>query len=238
VQRACEAISKKLRVRHNQKPFDLIHCHDWHSIPAGTEAARSLGLPLVLSLHSTEYERARGHDAQTVSEQISAWERDGAAAARLVIVPLSSTRHQLISLYGVSSDKVVIIPDVLEEPQARLPDPTEHKRTIGFNPDWPLALFAGEISHAAGADILVDALLTVCRDHHQVQLVLAGEGPLKAELERRIGHAALGHRCRFVGDLAAEAFEGVLAACDFVVIPARTWQDEGLAQKGFPVRYG
>ena len=63
-----------------------------------------------------------------------------------------------------------------------------------------------------------------------MQFVFAGEGPLKDELQGRAWHTGLAHRCRFLGDISADWFERILVASDFVVIPARTWQDEGLAQ--------
>ncbi len=44
------------------------------------------------------------------------------------------------------------------------------------------------------------------------------------------------NRCRFPGHLSRKAFESVLMTSDFVVIPARSWQDEGLAQMA--IEYG
>jgi glycosyltransferase involved in cell wall biosynthesis len=110
-------------------------------------------------------------------------------------------------------------------------DPAEAKRSMGLNPDWPVVLFAGEISHATGADLLMDALINVCRDHGQVQFAFVGDGPLRNEIEGRAWNAGLGHRCRFLGDVPSNQFDDLMIGCDSVCIPARTWQDEGLAQK-------
>jgi glycogen(starch) synthase len=225
-----DATSEALATRHQERPFDLVHCHDWHSVPAGVKASETLGLPLVLSLHSTEFERSRGPEMKEEAVTIQAWEKQGTDAAALVIVPHSSTRQQVLSLYDAAPEKVVIIPDVLEEQQTKLPGPVEEKQNLGLGPDTPVVLFSGEISHAAGADLLLEALITVCHENHQVHFLFAGEGPLKGELENRAQHAGLAHRCWFLGDVSAYRFERLLVACDFVVIPARTWQDEGLAQ--------
>jgi glycosyltransferase involved in cell wall biosynthesis len=137
----------------------------------------------------------------------------------------------VIKMYGAQSEKVVIMPYALTEgsPDNSL-NPSEVRRWFGLNHDAPVVLFSGEISHASGADLLVDALPTVCRKNSAAQFVFAGQGPLKGELEDRTWHAGIGHRCRFVGDVSREIFEALLAASDFVVIPARTWQDQGLAQ--------
>jgi glycosyltransferase involved in cell wall biosynthesis len=225
-----EAVFAQIAAHHRQKPFDLVHCHDWHAVPAGLKAAEHLGLPLVLSLHSTEYERPRDAEMQDEADMIHRWEKKGIDTAGLVIVPHSSTRQQIISLYEADADKVVIIPDIFEEQPVAFPDPSREKRNLHLNPEWPVVLFAGEISHAAGADLLMDALIVVCNEKHEVQFVFAGEGPLKDELQGRAWHTGLAHRCRFLGDISADWFERILVASDFVVIPARTWQDEGLAQ--------
>ena len=65
-----------------------------------------------------------------------------------------------------------------------------------------------------------------------VRLVLVGEGPLRAELESRAQHGGFAHACRFLGDLPAEAFAELFAACDAVAIPARGAQNPMLAEHG------
>ena len=225
-----QQIREEIVAAHRRKPFHLIHCHDWYSSMAGIDASRSLHIPLILSLHSTEYERMQGREMDELSSAICDEEREGVHLASMVIVPHSSTREQTIDLYGCPAERVLIIPDVIQEkPGGGHAGSPDMKRLLGLRPEAPVVLFAGEISHAAGADLLADALPTVCRNHHSAHFVFAGDGPLKGELEARVRHAGIGHRCRFLGDVSRETFESLLDACDFVVIPARTWQDEGLA---------
>ena len=231
VEEISESLAGQICTSHRRKPFHLIHCHDWYSFPAGAAAAETLHIPVILSLHSTEHERLQGNEMDDLSSAICEKEKEAVLRAALVIVPHSSTRRQVIDLYGGAPDKVVIVPDVLTSRTGGAPrEPSEVKGRFGLNREAPMVFFAGEISHAAGADLLVDAMQTVCRNHPSAQLVLAGDGPLKGELEARVGRAGIGHRCRFLGDVPRETFEALLAASDFVVIPARTWQDEGLAQ--------
>jgi hypothetical protein len=37
--------------------FDVIHAHDWLTYPAGIALARVTGRPLVVHVHSTEFDR-------------------------------------------------------------------------------------------------------------------------------------------------------------------------------------
>lgn len=103
------------------------------------------------------------------------------------------------------------------------------KRALDLDPTAPCLLFASELSYAAGADILIDALRVVCVDDLRLQVVVAGDGPMRADLHDRAQSAGLAQRCRFLGDVPPTQFAAVLAACDFVVIPARERQSPDLA---------
>ena len=231
VESRCRLLVERIAARHREAPFDLLHCHDWTAAPAGLDAARRLSLPLVLSLHSLEHERTRADGSTDVSDAAIHWEKAGAAAASLIVVPRTSTRGWLLTLYRVAADKVLVIPDLLEDLPTGPSDSSAWKRQRGLDPDAPVVLFAGELSEAAGADLLIEAAAAVAADDRAVQFALVGDGPLKGALEARVGEAGLGQRCRFFGDLPPAALEPILMACDVVVIPARTRQDDELAQR-------
>jgi len=231
MRRISKRLCDELAGAHGQAPFDLIHCHDWCPSQAALAASGRLKIPLVLSLHSTEYDRKGTAGMDDVSDLICSWERKAVHGAALVIVPHESARAQVIDMYGGSPEKVVIIPDVLnEEPRDVSEEPSAIQYRLNLPPDVPVVLFAGEMSHAAGADLLVDALPTVCRNHGTAHFVFAGDGPLKGELEERARRAGISGRCRFIGHVSHRDFMHVLLSSDFVVIPARTWQDEALAR--------
>ena len=240
VNTSSQTLYKHLSAAHKETPFHIVHCHDWYSSKVGLTASARLNLPMVLTLHSTEFERAGKNAKSGISSSIRALEKEAVRGASLVMVPRSSTRKHVIDMYGAHPEKVVVIARGFHEKEPDAPpDSSDVKRWFGLNEHAPTVLFAGEMSHAAGADIMVEALTTVCRNHGKAQFVFAGDGPLKGELEARAWHAGIGKRCRFVGDISSKNFEPLLTASDFVVIPARTWQDDGVARmaisKGKPV---
>ncbi|GAB6067329.1 hypothetical protein JCM13664_06470 [Methylothermus subterraneus] len=225
-----ERLALELAAAHRHKPFSLLHCHGWYAAACALAAAERLRLPLVLSLRSTEHERAHAYETDHLSKAVCAWEEKVIRAACLIITPHSATRQQVINLYGAAPDKVVIVQDLPQDAPAAASSPGQIKAGLGLNPEAPTGLFAGEVSHASGADLLLEALAYVCHRHPTLQFVFAGDGPLKGELEARAWHGGIGPRLRFLGDVSSATFASLLSACDFVVIPARTWQDEGLAQ--------
>ncbi len=82
-------------------------------------------------------------------------------------------------------------------------------------PDAPLILAMGRLHENKGLDVLLEALVRLPNAY----LWIAGEGPLRAELETKAQHLFVKPRVRFLGwrtDAAA-----LFAACDLFVCPSR-----------------
>jgi glycosyltransferase involved in cell wall biosynthesis len=93
--------------------------------------------------------------------------------------------------------------------------PPLSRAALGTPEDAPLALALGRFHANKAFDVLLDAMAKLPRLH----LWLAGEGELRAALERQAARLGLGDRLRFLGwrdDVAA-----LLAAADLLVCPSR-----------------
>ncbi|MEO0795640.1 MAG: glycosyltransferase [Verrucomicrobiota bacterium] len=207
----------------------LVHAHDIDSVKDAAKLAKTHKVPLVLSVHASERERS-GMRGREPDEAILKKEAAALKKADWVITPHSETRNHLIADYGIPEERTMVLPDLFQGVIPQAFDPGTVKKRYHLHPARPLALYSGEVSHAAGADLLMTAMEHVCGVNEEAQLIYAGSGPLRPELEQRAHHAGLGDRIRFVGHVNRDHFTDLLAACEFVVIPARTWQDEGLAQ--------
>jgi len=210
------------------KKLSLVHAHGVGAAPAAAKLAKKAKAPLVLSLHTTEMERAsmRGRDPDEAAIET---ESNAIQQADWIVTPHSDARTHLIQDHEVSEDRVIMLPDLFQGVIPQAFDPGAVKKRYHLNPVAPMALFSGEISHAAGADLLLTAMQHVCGIHSEAQLVFAGNGPLRQELDNQAHNSGHGGRIRLVGHVDRSQFMDLLGACDFVVIPARTWQDEGLA---------
>jgi len=95
------------------------------------------------------------------------------------------------------------------------PEPALRRSELDTPEDAPLILALGRLHEDKAFDILLRALASV----PQAYLWLAGEGPLRATLEKQMLKLNLMPRVRFLGwrpDRAA-----LLASCDFCVMPSR-----------------
>ncbi|MCP4714932.1 MAG: DUF4912 domain-containing protein, partial [Deltaproteobacteria bacterium] len=163
IESASRRLCHRLLEAHKKHPYHIIHCHEWSSAHAAIQAAASTQLPLVISLHSTEHERADNPGCDALSAAICRRERQAVNSASLIIVPRESTRLSVVKHYNARPDTVMLIPDA-DNGKENGPntDPARIKSRYGLSPDGPVVLYADEITYAAGADLLVDALKTVC----------------------------------------------------------------------------
>src|SRR5690348_16597527 len=89
------------------------------------------------------------------------------------------------------------------------------RSALATPPDAPLALALGRLHVNKGFDVLLAALARAPRLH----LWLAGEGDLRATLERQAAALGIAERVRFLG--WRDDIPALLAAADFLVCPSR-----------------
>ncbi len=112
---------------------------------------------------------------------------------------------------GWPAERAHYLPNFVDDRPAA-PAPRE---ALGARPEGPLLLALGRLHENKAFDVLIDALARL----GGVTLWLAGEGPLRDELEARARSLGIADRVRFLGwrdDVAA-----LLAAADVLVCPSR-----------------
>ena len=81
-------------------------------------------------------------------------------------------------------------------------------------------LLPGRLVREKGHAVLVTALAQCIRDGLSASLVMAGDGPLRADIARDVEAAGLTARTRFTGALPHAALLAEMAAADIVVVPS------------------
>jgi ribosomal protein S18 acetylase RimI-like enzyme len=116
-------------------------------------------------------------------------------------------------------DKIMAIPNgiALREPQSQMPAP-ELRRGWGAHEDDLVILSTGRLAPEKGLEDLLKAASLLQRMGQSFRVVLAGDGPLRAQLERLAGDLAVSDRVTFLG--YREDIPDLLTACDLVVLPS------------------
>lgn len=134
-------------------------------------------------------------------KQVSTLERVALEKASRVIVFSRNMRDQLESFYGIDPDSVVINPPGVDTNRFRpRPPDSELLRSLNLRPETPRVLFLGRFSPEKNLVFLVRSLSPLLRAG-KVNLLLAGEGPLKLTLKRKINRMKLGAAVRVVNPM-------------------------------------
>jgi len=91
--------------------FNVIHCHDWLSLPAGLEAKKASGKPLVFQVHATEYDRVSEH---CMDRDICAIEKKGMEQADTVVAVSEYTKRRIIGCYNIDPRKIEVVPNAVD----------------------------------------------------------------------------------------------------------------------------
>ncbi len=195
-----------------QEEFDVIHAHDWMTYPAGIAAAAVTGKPLVVHVHSTEFDRSGEH----VNQMIYDIERRGMHAAHKVIAVSYLTRNILISRYGVLGDKVEVVYNGVEQN-------TEHRvafNNIGIRSDEKIVLFLGRITMQKGPEYFLMAARKVLEEIENVKFVMAGTGDMMHRIIEMAAQMGIGHKVLFTGFLRGKDVQRVYEMADLYVMPS------------------
>ena len=193
--------------------FDVVHAHDWMTVPAGLAAAGIKGVPLVVHVHSTEFDRSGAH----VDQRIYDIERRGMHAAIKVIAVSYLTKSQCVQQYGLEPDKVEVVYNAVETNGAGGSfDPEKYM----IHKDEKIVLFLGRITMQKGPEYFLAAAKKVLEVMDNVKFVMAGSGDLIRRTIEMAAAMGIGHKVLFTGFLRGDDVEKVFKMADLYVMPS------------------
>ncbi|MBU0652792.1 MAG: glycosyltransferase family 4 protein [Proteobacteria bacterium] len=190
--------------------FDVIHAHDWMTVPAALLARRISGRPLVLHIHSLEYDRS----GENVNDEIFAIEREGMEKADRIIAVSHRTKRMIAERYAIPEEKISVVYNAVSQKEARQAYRTERPR------GRKMVLFLGRITFQKGPDYFVEAAAQVLRVLPDVTFVMAGAGDMMGRMIERIGALGIGDHFHFTGFLQGEEIERIFSLSDLYVMPS------------------
>ena len=194
-------------------PFDVIHAHDWMTIPAALIARRISGRPLILHIHSLEYDRS----GENGREEILSIEREGVEKADRIIAVSHRTKRMIVERYAIPPEKISVVYNAVSQREAQQIYRTERRRTPR---EQKVVLYLGRITFQKGPDYFVEAAAQVLRVLPDVTFVMAGAGDMMERMVERVGELGIGDRFHFTGFLQGEEIERIFSLSDLYVMPS------------------
>ncbi|MEM6561970.1 MAG: glycosyltransferase [Planctomycetota bacterium] len=194
--------------------FDAVHAHDWMTFPAGMAVAAKLNVPLVVHVHSTEFDRS----GDGADQRIADIERRGIHAAQRVIAVSHYTRGVIEQRYGIDPQRVDVIHNGIDLPDEQAPPAEPQRFRIGR--DEKIVLFLGRITMQKGPEYFVEAARKVLEVMPDVRFVMAGNGDQLPPIVQRTVEAGLSNCVLFTGFLRGKDVEAVFKLADLYVMPS------------------
>jgi len=189
--------------------YDIIHCHDWLTYPAGMITKKISNKPLVVHIHATEFDRSGGAG----DERIHKIEHAGMVYADRVIAVSKYTSQMIMSRYRIDTMKIRIIHNAYS-----IDDSVVFQRKRIFS--GPTILFLGRITLQKGPDYFLDVAERVLQSHPEARFIMAGSGDMARKILRKSASMRLKNRFLFAGFLNRTQVEKILGASDIYMLPS------------------
>jgi glycosyltransferase involved in cell wall biosynthesis len=193
-----------------ENPVDIVHAHDWLAYPAGIVAARVSGVPLIIHVHATEFDRNGGE----IDSRVYAIEREGMEAADRIIAVSNLTRHTIIEKYGIDPKKVVTIYNGVESLSE------DEKESLKNGLSGKIVSFIGRITQQKGPEYFVEAAQLVLQKMDDVRFVMAGSGNKMEHIIEQVARAGLSDRFHFTGFLSVDEVDRLLKISHVFIMPS------------------
>lgn len=204
----------KFAVLCRRRRFDVVHTHTSKVGVVGRLAARIAGVPIVIhTAHGFAFHE--GSSRLTIAT-VALIERLAARWCDRIVFVSDFHRSWAVKLRIAEPEKLVTIHNGLapSRVEARR-SPTENRRSLDLPESARLIGTFGRLNPDKGLESLLDAMQTVVRQAPDVWLLIVGDGPLRADVQRRAERLGLKGKVILTG--FREDVADLMSVCEIVV---------------------
>ncbi|MEM0445679.1 MAG: glycosyltransferase family 4 protein [Nitrososphaerota archaeon] len=198
-------------------PF-IIHAHDWLVAHAAIALKHIFRMPLIVTMHSTEYGRRGGihDDYQRMIASIEAWL---AREAWRVITCSRYMAEEVNRALATPLDKIDVIPNGVYLENFTSPVNPAELRSRFAAPHERLVLYVGRLVYEKGVHLLVEAIPQILQQA-DAKFVIVGEGYLKEWVRRRVYELGVADKTYVTGFLDIKTLRSLYSVADVFVMPS------------------
>jgi hypothetical protein len=187
--------------------FDVIHAHDWMTMPAAMQIKEQSGKPLVMHIHSLEVDRS-GPESRG---WVYGMEKAGMEYADLLMPVSNFTATNITKHYGISPEKISVVHNGSSVAKPFTAPRKYNEKTV---------LFVGRITRQKGPELFVDIARRVLHKNPDTRFVMAGVGDNFRSVVEKSSYQSLGNRVHLTGFLNGEKLKQLFAVSDVYCMPS------------------
>lgn len=199
----------------HQEEFDIIHCHDWMTFPAGIasqQIAKKKGLktPLVAHIHATEFDRTGGNPNNLIYQI----EKLGMQKADHIITVSNYTKNIVAEKYQIPREKISVVYNAVQK------DQIHPKETFKLKEYYKLVLFLGRITLQKGPDWFLKTAHEVLKKDQSFRFLMVGNGDMYYRVVEQAASLGIADKVFFSDFLRGSDVDRAYQLADLYVMPS------------------
>ncbi len=206
-------------IEKEQPTYDAIHAHDWLTMEAGIRAKQLTDAPLIVHVHSTEFDRSGGGSGNPIAREI---EYQGLIVADRIIAVSEVTKQIIISQYGIPADKIEVMHNAIDV--TSFDDGYEYdRRTYRYleslkSEGYTIVSAVTRLTIQKGLTNLIRAMAMATQKYDRIALLLAGDGEQRNELIQLASDLGISDKVFFTGFVRGKQWRDAYSVSDIFVL--------------------
>lgn len=135
-----------------------------------------------------------------------------------IIAVSTDMKNKVVHEYGVDESKVTVISNGIDDKNFYMINKDEAKRLCGLELDKKYILSLCRLSHEKGLEYLFEAFYSL--NAKDTELIVVGDGPLKAKLSRMVSDLKIANKVKFIGAVSHSETSIWYNAADVYCLPS------------------
>jgi glycosyltransferase involved in cell wall biosynthesis len=206
----------RLRDLLKREPYQIVHTHTSKAGFVGRLAAWLAGVPVIVhTAHGFAFHERSSGSARFFYATL---ERIASRWCDQIVSVSEFHRHWALELGICKPFKILAIPNGIADVCRPKIAPADLRHRLGVRDGSLFILSMARLAPDKGLEYLIEAATILQRTERRFQVVIAGDGPVRARLQRMARDLGIAERVIFLG--FREDVDDLLAACDLVVLPS------------------
>ncbi|WP_338750107.1 glycosyltransferase [Bacillus sp. FJAT-52991] len=193
-----------------EKRIQLLHAHDWLVSYAALSCKEYFRLPLVTTVHATEFGRNQG-DFTDMQLEISYIEKKLFNQSDYLIVCSQPMKEEVQTYYLEKPKPIFTIPNGVFL--------NEQKGVVMKQNEFPYVFSIGRMVKEKGFHLLIEAAGEILKKYN-IQFIIAGKGPLLNYFRKEVEKRNLANFVHFIGFVTDEERWQLFTECEVAVFPS------------------
>ncbi len=197
---------------------DAIHAHDWLTIEAGIKAKEVTGVPLIVHVHATEFDRSGQYFGNPLVHEI---EEQGLLMADRIIAVSNITKSIIVHRYKIPADKVEVVHNGFDA--SAMEDHTYDDRTYAYlehlkTEGYTIAVTITRFTVQKGLVHFMRAAARASERYDKLVFLFAGDGELRDELLQLSAELGIADKVFFTGFVRGQQWRDAYTVSDIFVM--------------------